>query len=401
MSKLLILGGGFAGMWAALTAAREAHVAGKSLDVTLVSRDEYLTVRPRLYEPFEDGLRAPLRPVLEPVGVRFVPGEIGNVDAAARRVRVATGGSETTFDYDRLVLATGSVQRALPIPGAEFAYDIDTFAGAGRFDARLRDVLREPERTGALTFVIVGAGFTGIELATDMRRRIRVLADAALAGRARIVLVERNTMVGPDLGSKPRPILEAALRDVRVEVRLGVSLTAIDAEGVTLGGGERIASRTVIVAAGLAANPLTADLSAERDALGRVVVDDYLRVPTAPGVFAAGDSAHAKVDEEGHSALMSCQHACPMGKHAGYNASRELLGLEPRVYRQPMYVTCLDLGDAGAMLTSGWDREVQQTGEETKALKRTINTQWIYPPKGTREDILAASDIDGVWPPPT
>jgi NADH dehydrogenase len=208
-------------------------------------------------------------------------------------------------------------------------------------------------------------------------------------------------MVGPDLGSKPRPILEAALRDVRVEVRLGASLTAIDAEGVTLDGGERIASRTVLVAAGLAANPLTADLSAERDALGRVIVDDYLRVPTAPDVFAAGDAAHAKVDEEGRSALMSCQHACPMGKHAGYNAARELLGLELRVYRQPGYVTCLDLGDAGAMLTTGWDREVQQTGEETKALKRTINTQWIYPPKGSREDILAASDIDAVWPPET
>ena len=399
MSRLLILGGGFAGMWAALTAAHEAHRARRALDITLVSRDEYLTVRPRLYEPFDVAMRTSLRPVLEPLGVRIVTDEIERVDAAARRVAVAGAGGATTFDYDRLVLATGSAQRPLAIPGgADHTYDIDTFGGAGRFDARLREVLADPARDGALTFVIVGAGFTGIELATDMRHRIRVHADAFLAERARIVLVERGGAVGPDLGALPRPILEAALREVRVEVRLGATLTAIDADGVVLAGGERIPTRTVVVTAGLAASALTAALPAERDAQGRIVVDDYLRVPTVPAVFVAGDAAHAKADDR-HVALMSCQHAVPMGKHAGYNAARELLGLEPRIYRQPAYVTCLDLGDAGAMLTSGWDREPQQTGAETKALKRTINTQWIYPPQGSRDDLLAASDIDAVWPP--
>ena len=98
-------------------------------------------------------------------------------------------------------------------------------------------------------------------------------------------------------------------------------------------------------------------------------------------------------------ALMSCQHAAPMGKHAGYNAARELLGLSVRDYRQPDYVTCLDLGDFGAVLTTGWERNIAQVGPDTKAFKKMINTQWIYPPSGDRAALLSAADIDAPWPP--
>ena len=117
------------------------------------------------------------------------------------------------------------------------------------------------------------------------------------------------------------------------------------------------------------------------------------------GGFAGGDCAHARV-EDTHWALMSCRHAIPMGKHAGYNAARDLMGLPLQPYRQPDYVTCLDLGDYGALLTSGWSREPLQWGAETKALKQTINTQWIYPPAPDRTLLLAAADLDAPWPPP-
>lgn len=82
----------------------------------------------------------------------------------------------------------------------------------------------------------------------------------------------------------------------------------------------------------------------------------------------------------------------PMGKYAGYNAARDLMGLESRPYRQPDYVTCIDLGRSGAVLTSGWERSVMMTGADVKPLKQQINREWIYPPKP--EDMMAAAHID-------
>ena len=70
-----------------------------------------------------------------------------------------------------------------------------------------------------------------------------------------------------------------------------------------------------------------------------------------------------------------------------------------RPYSQPNYVTCLDLGESGALFTLGWDRKTEKSGEAGKQLKQTINTQWIYPPSGNRESLLAAADLDGIWPP--
>ena len=246
--------------------------------------------------------------------------------------------------------------------------------------------------------VVIGGGFTGIEIAAELRRHLRAKGDEAAARAARVLLIEREAAIGPDLGAQPRPHIETALSAGGVETRLGTSVASIDASVVTLNSGERIPCATVIVTTGLGAHPLAASLGGEQDAQGRVTVDATLRVRGADGVFAAGDVARARVDE-GHVALMSCQHAVPMGKHAGYNAARDLLGLPLREYSQPNYVTGLDLGDFGALFTTGWERKTEQVGPDVKALKKMVNTQWIYPPTGDRAALLAASDIDAPWPP--
>jgi NADH dehydrogenase len=139
------------------------------------------------------------------------------------------------------------------------------------------------------------------------------------------------------------------------------------------------------------ANPLTAGLGVDCDRLGRVPVDDYLRVVGVPDVFAAGDVAAARMDDA-HLSVMSCQHGRPMGRFAGYNVVSDLLGKPMLALRIPWYVTVLDLGPAGAVYTEGWDRHVVATGAEAKATKLTINGQRIYPPlNGDREAILAAA----------
>jgi len=193
------------------------------------------------------------------------------------------------------------------------------------------------------------------------------------------------------MGSSARPVIEAALRTTGVQSRLGVSVSSVDEFGVTLSTGERLDASTVVWCAGMRANPLTADLGVARDRLGRVPVDDYLRVDGVPDVFAAGDVAVARMDDT-HLSVMSCQHGRPMGRFAGYNVISDLLGEPLLALRIPWYVTVLDLGPAGAVYTEGWDRQVISTGAEAKATKRTINCERIYPPlNGNRDAILAAA----------
>jgi NADH dehydrogenase len=141
------------------------------------------------------------------------------------------------------------------------------------------------------------------------------------------------------------------------------------------------------------ASPLAAEIagqiSAETDSLGRIEVSPELRVAGADDIFAAGDVAHAMASD-GYAILQSCQHAQVTGRFAGHNAAADLAGIAMQAYRQPVYTTCLDLGTSGAVLTTGWERTVQATGDKAKGIKRHINTQLIYPPL-ERDAILAAA----------
>jgi NADH dehydrogenase len=147
------------------------------------------------------------------------------------------------------------------------------------------------------------------------------------------------------------------------------------------------------------ANPLTSQFGVTCDRLGRLPVDDYLRVEGVDNVFAAGDVAAAKMDDE-HLSVMSCQHGRPMGRYAGYNVVSDLLGAPMLSLRIPWYVTILDLGPAGAVYTEGWDRKVVSCGDEAKATKRVINGERIYPPlNGDRAALLAAAAPNLQAPP--
>jgi NADH dehydrogenase len=179
-----------------------------------------------------------------------------------------------------------------------------------------------------------------------------------------------------------------------IELRLGATVQALAADSVTFADGSVLAADAVVLATGMAAAPFAAQVPGGRDGLGRVVVDTALRAPAAPEVFVAGDAAVADTGD-GHKTLQSCQHAGQLGRVAGENAARDLLGLPMVPYEQLRYITCLDLGRSGAVITNGWERRVEKTGEEGKAVKRLINTQIIYPPvDGTAEALLVSSSIN-------
>jgi NADH:ubiquinone reductase (H+-translocating) len=397
--RLVIIGAGFAGMYAALSAARLRDIQGVSpadLEIALVAPEPTLVVRPRLYEPKPETLTAPLQDVLKAIDVVYVRGHAETIDAGGRKVEIAVAeGKRRTLAYDRLVVATGSRLFRPNIPGlAEHGFSVDNLDDAIALDKHLKELAKQPASTARDTVVVAGGGFTGIEAATEMPARLRDIFGKN--AKPRVIIVDRNEAVAHDMGPGPRPIIEEALRKFNIDTRLGVGVTALDKSAVTLSSGERIETATVVWCAGIRAAPLTNQVPAERDNFGRLLVDRDLRVPSVAGVFATGDAARAACDDVGNYALMSCQHATRMGAFAGNNAAAELLGVPTKPYHQKAYVTCLDLGEAGALVTRGWERKVGMMGAEAKKLKQEINTVWIYPPKAERAAALASADPERV-----
>lgn len=397
MSDILVLGGGFAGVWAAAGAARLRHLAGideSELGIRVVAPGDDLVIRPRLYQASPDNMRVPLDRIFGPIGVDHVAATATTIDTQARRVRIAGERGQSDLPYERLVIATGSEVVRPTLPGAEHLHNVDTAASAVALDRHLHDLPLHAADPGRLTAVVVGAGFTGVEVATELVGRLRAIAGPDReAESARVVLVEREDVVGPELGPRPRPIIMEALEQLGIEVRLRVSLAAVERDRVWLDDGSDLRSATVVWTAGMRASRLTADVPAARDELGRLEVDPHLRVTSVRDVFAAGDTASAYADTA-HRVTQSCQHAIPQGKYAGHNAVADLMHLPLARFVAHSYVTCLDLGTAGAVFTTGWERSVRATGSGAKAIKRKINEEWIYPPLDRAEEIFRRADYN-------
>ncbi len=393
--RILVLGGGYSGLFAAANAADVARECDSPLSITLVSKDGYLEHRPRLYEKNPDTLRVAVGDLVEALGIRLVIGVATSIDTGAKTVTVAGTDRTQVLSYDRLVLATGSELRHLPIPGmAQFAWNIDSYKGAKAFDDHLKAIAGTLAGPANNTFVIIGAGMTGIELAAEMRDRIEQHAGAAVAQAARVILVERGDDVGPTFGDEPRPVIKQALELAKVELRLGTGVASVRRDSVTLTTGEKIATATTVMTVGMSASALTEQIPGKRDESGRLHVDDNLQVIGVEHVYATGDVACAYADDS-NMAIMSCQTSRTMGKYAGRNAACDLLGQPFRRYRQPDYTTCLDLGRFGAVFTMGFDRKLKTSGAEAKKRKRWINTEVINPPNvGPVDQILAEMRID-------
>lgn len=401
MARIVVLGAGFAGLWAAIGAARKRDEigAGDDIEICVVDRNPYHNIRVRNYEVDLSDVALPLAQLLDPIGVSHVLGEVEAIDPAERQISLHTRSGRETLAYDRLVLALGSEVMRPDIPGlADHAFDVDTYAAALRLEAHLVSLGRSAPSPGRSTVVVVGAGFTGIEVAAEMPDR---LARAGVSGSRRIILVDPNSAVGATIGAHARPVIETALSSLGVEMRLGARVMSIEGAGISLDSGEFIAAQTVIWCAGMRASPLAASFPGERDRLGRILVDPFMRVADLPGVFAAGDVACSLVDGS-HPTVMSCQFARPMGRFAGHNVVADLAGQPMLPLQIDWYVTVLDLGDWGALYTEGWDREVRTIGEAAKATKQTINRQRIYPPlSGRKADLFAAAAPTVQAPPPT
>ena len=295
----MILGGGFAGLSGARVLRRSAF------RVTLLDRRNHHVFQPLLYQVATATLSpgdiaSPIRWILRRApNERVLLGEASHIDVARRTIELTDGG---VVQYDYLIVATGASHAYFGHPEwAAHAPGLKTLEDALEIRKRIllaferaereTDVARQRE---LLTFVVVGGGPTGVELAGTLaeiaRRTLRDEFRAIDTTLARIVLVEAGPTILPTFPDKLRHAARESLRRLAVDVREGVAVTHIDAHGVKIGD-ERLDAGTVLWAAGVAASPLVATLGAPTDRAGRAIVEPDLSIPGHPDVFVAGDAA--------------------------------------------------------------------------------------------------------------
>jgi NADH dehydrogenase len=293
---VVIVGGGFAGVWAAL--------------------DDALVIRPRLYEADLSGVRVPLSGVLSPVGVEQREASVVEIDHDRRGLTLA-GRYPGELDYDQLVLCPGST--AQPPGDAAGIHCADSYEQAIALQRAVAR-MRRSDPDGQLSATVVGAGFTGIELAAELAGMLHGEAtDTATAPEVTVSLIDQAPSVAPEFGPTARGLIEGALRSLDVSLKTGVRVAQLDAGGVTLASGERLDSDLTVWAGGPRASALNEQLGVELDAHGRLPLDRHM-ASAVENVWAAGDSASVSVDGR-HVAMMSCQHATPQGCQAGHNAA--------------------------------------------------------------------------------
>lgn len=328
---VVIVGGGFGG----LSAARE--LARAPVRVTLLDRRNHHVFQPLLYQVATAGLSAPeiaapIRRILaRQRNVTVLLADVSSVDVEGRRVQTSSG----EIPYDALIVATGATHSYFGRDDwAPHAPGLKTLEDALEIRRRVLLAFERAEseedpgvRRAWLTFAVVGAGPTGVELAGTLaeiaRHTLRHEFRRSDPGAARIVLLEGADRVllsyPPDLAEKARRQLE----HLGVDVRTGARVTAVSAQGLLIGD-QHLPARTTLWAAGIAASPLGASLGAPLDRAGRVGVDAGLNVPGRSDVFVVGDLV--SLEQEGRPIPGVAPAANQMGRHAARNALRGLRG---------------------------------------------------------------------------
>jgi NADH:ubiquinone reductase (H+-translocating) len=356
MTRVVIVGGGFGG----LNAARA--LAGADVDVTLLDRHNYHLFQPLLYQVATASLSpgdiaSPIRWVLRhQANVEVLLADVREIDPAERRVLI-DGGDPVAYDY--LVLAAGAAHAYFGHPEwAARAPGLKTLDDA--LEMRRRVLLAfeaaERETDGAqqrrlLTFVIVGAGPTGVELAGALaeiaRQSLRKDFRRIRPESARIVLVEGGPRVLPPFAEPLRQAARRSLERLGVEVRTESVVTNVDEDGVIVQGTERISAATVLWAAGIAASPIARSLGVPLDRVGRVTPEATLALAAHPNIFVVGDLC--AFVQDGKTLPGVAQVAMQQGTRAGRNILRAVAGRPLQPFRYKDYGIMATIGRGAAV----------------------------------------------------
>ena len=354
--NVVIAGGGFGG--ATVARRLERTLPKQSARLMLVNDVNFLLYTPFLPEAAAGLLEprhvvTPLREILKRTYLRL--GAITAHDPAARTVELTTHeGESQSIRYDQLVLSLGSVSRTVPVPGlAEHAIGFKSLADAIWLRNHVIETLEEANATEdparrerLLTYVFVGGGYAGLEALAELQD---FAADAMESyPRARLhgmrwILVEATDRVLPEIDERLADYAVRELRGRGIEIRMGTTLDAVDAESATLSTGETIPTRTVVWTAGVKPHPSLKQLSLPLDERGRVKVDDRLAVSGMQGVWAIGDCA-AVPDPTREFSPPAAQYAIRQAKVAAANIAAELGIGESRRYTYSSKTAFVNLG---------------------------------------------------------
>ncbi|MDR3620434.1 MAG: NAD(P)/FAD-dependent oxidoreductase [Paludisphaera borealis] len=358
LHRVVVIGAGFGGL-AAIQALRRAPVR-----LSVVDRQNHHLFQPLLYQVATAGLNpsdisGPIRRILrQQRNADILLADVVGVDLARRTVILADG----ELGYDSLIIAAGATHSYFDHPEwEEFAPGLKSIEDALvirrkvllAFEIAERET-DEARRREWLTFVIVGGGPTGVELAGTLRDVARMTLNRDFRhidpASARVILIEGSPRVLPSYVEQLSESAKRQLETLGVEVRSGVHVTGIDAEGVWIGS-ERIKARTVLWAAGVSASPLGRMMGVPLDRAGRVIVEPDLTIAGHPEVYVIGDLAHA--EQDGRPVPGVAPAAAQMGKHAARSILRALDGKPREPFR---YV------DKGSLATIGRGAAVAQIG---------------------------------------
>ncbi|MEV6909014.1 NAD(P)/FAD-dependent oxidoreductase [Amycolatopsis sp. NPDC051071] len=380
--RVVIIGGGFAGYNAAKTLLK---TAGDDTEIVVLNPTDYFLYLPLLPE-VAAGILEPRRISVSIPGtlrgVRLVLGTATSVDFEGRGVSYTDPEDrEHRIGYDRVVLAAGSVNKLLPIPGvSEYAHGFrglpealylrDHVTRQIELAASARDAA---ERDARCTFVVVGAGYTGTEVAAQGPSFTAALAarHPELDGqKIRWLLLDLAERVLPELDRRLGSTADEVLRSRGVEVRMKTSVDNADEKGVTLTSGESVPTRTLVWCVGVRPDPLIEKLGLET-AKGRLIVTEQLNVPGRQDVYACGDAAAVPdLTRPGEYTAMTAQHAERQGKLAGRNVAASLGHGSPGTYRHH------DLGfvvDLGARQAAANPLHIPLSGLAAKAVTRAYH----------------------------
>ena len=295
--KILILGGGFGGLFTALDLAGTA-------EVTLVSDEDHFTFKPMLYEYLSGEVEAwHIAPSYSELldDVKVIRGAVTSIDMDERSVTVE--GRDAPLTSDALVLALGAVTNYWGVEGAEqFSLPFRTIADANHLRRRMTEALDRvqpdaaPQDTrAALTFAVVGGGASGVELATKMADLLRdAVKRRALRGEPRVIIVEMTDRLVPGMGNEIREHVERELVELRIEIHTQTRVARVESNLLTLehnGRESDIEVAGVVWVAGVRINPLIENLKVEKDTRGLIIVEPTLQVRNQPNVFTLGDIA--------------------------------------------------------------------------------------------------------------
>ncbi|KES08798.1 NADH dehydrogenase [Streptomyces toyocaensis] len=358
--RIVIVGAGFAGYRTAQTLSRLAR--GRA-EIVLLNPTDYFLYLPLLPQ-VAAGILEPRRVTISLSGtlphVKLVLGESDRIDLDARQVHY-TGpeGEGGILSYDRLVLAAGSVNKLLPIPGvAEHAHGFRGLPEALYLrdhvtrQVELAATTDDPKRCASrCTFVVVGAGYTGTEVAAhgQLFTDSQVSRHPMRTGmRPRWILLDIADRVLPELDERLSRTADTVLRERGVDVRMGTSVKEATHDGVLLTDGEFVDTQTLVWCVGVRPDPLAESLGLPMER-GRLLVDPHLQVPGRPEVFACGDAAAVPdLEKPGSYTPMTAQHAWRQGKVCGHNIAASFGDGERRAYRHKDMGFVVDLGGVKA-----------------------------------------------------